>query len=109
LSAALLDATNYPVIRLRAVDVVAAGEGYEVGVEVGIRDQVHTVRVPVTFRREAGAVVASGAFALNQSDLGLKPFTAAMGALAVVDEMKVRFEVTARELTDLKGTDLFRP
>jgi hypothetical protein len=47
-------------------------------------------------RREAGVLTASGEFSLRQSGLGLKPFTAAMGALAVVDEMKVRFEVTAR-------------
>jgi hypothetical protein len=96
LSAALLDGTNYPTIRLRALDVVAAGEGYDVGVEIAIKDQVHMVRVPVTMRRDAGALTATGEFSLRQSELGLKPFTAAMGALAVVDEMKVRFEVTAR-------------
>jgi hypothetical protein len=96
LSPALLDGANYPTIRLRALDVVAAGEGYDVGVEITIRDQVHTIRVPVSLRRDAGAVVASGEFPLKQSDLGLKPFTAAMGALAVVDEMTVKFEITAR-------------
>ncbi len=96
LSAALLDGANYPTIRLRALDVAAAGEGYDVGVEITIKDQVHTVRVPVTLRREEGSLVASGEFPLKQSELGLKPFTAAMGALAVVDEMKVRFEVVAR-------------
>jgi len=95
LSPALLDATNYPTIRLRALDVVAVGEGYDVGVEVAIKDQVHTVRVPLQVRREAGALTASGEFPLKQSALGLKPFTAAMGALAVVDEMKVRFQIVA--------------
>jgi polyisoprenoid-binding protein YceI len=95
LSAALLDGANYPTIRLRALDVVAAGEGYDVGVEITIKDQVQTARVPVTLRREARGLVASGEFPLKQSALGLKPFTAAMGALAVVDEMKVRFEVLA--------------
>ncbi|MBC8026415.1 MAG: YceI family protein [Steroidobacteraceae bacterium] len=95
LSVALLDGANYPTIRLRAQEVVAAGEGFDVGVEIMIKDQVHTARVPVTLRREEGSLVASGEFPLKQSELGLKPFTAAMGALAVVDEMKVRFEVAA--------------
>jgi polyisoprenoid-binding protein YceI len=95
LSAALLDGANYPTIRLRALDVVEAGEGYDVGVEITIKERVHTVRVPVTLRREDQALVASGEFPLRQSALGLKPFTAAMGALAVVDEMTVRFEVVA--------------
>lgn len=96
LSAALLDGANYPTIRLRALEVGAAGGGYDVSVEVSIRDQVRIVRAPVTLRREEGSLVASGEFPLKQSDLGLKPFTAAMGALAVVDEMKVRFQVVAR-------------
>jgi polyisoprenoid-binding protein YceI len=93
LSAALLDGAIYPTIRLRALEVLVAGEGYEVGVEIMIKDQVHVVRVPVTLRRDDNALVASGEFPLKQSALGLKPFTAAMGALAVVDEMRVRFEV----------------
>jgi polyisoprenoid-binding protein YceI len=96
LSPALLDGANYPTIRLRALDVAAVGEGFDVGVEIAIKDRIHTARVPVTLRREEGAFVASGEFPLKQSELGLKPFTAAMGALAVLDELKVRFEVVAR-------------
>jgi polyisoprenoid-binding protein YceI len=95
LSPALLDGANYPTIRLRALDVLGAGEGYDVGVEITIKDQVRAVRVPVTLRREGQALKASGEFPLLQSALGLKPFTVAMGALAVVDEMKVRFEVVS--------------
>jgi hypothetical protein len=41
--------------------------------------------------------VASGEFALRQSEFGLKPFSVAMGSLVVLDEMRIRFEVTARE------------
>jgi polyisoprenoid-binding protein YceI len=97
LSEALLDGANYPDIRLRATEVVAAGDGYDVGVEITLKSQVHTVRVPVTLERKAGALKASGEFPLKQSDLGLKPFSVAMGTLIVLDEMRVRFEVSARE------------
>src|SRR5262245_42077963 len=97
LSEALLDAEKYPEIRLRATDVVAAGEGFDVGVEITIKDQVRSVRVPVTLQRKDGALRASGEFPLKQSDLGLKPFSAAMGTLLVVDEMRIHFEVVARE------------
>jgi hypothetical protein len=36
---------------------------------------------------------------LKQTDLGLTPFTALLGALQVVDEMKVRFHIVARAAT----------
>jgi polyisoprenoid-binding protein YceI len=97
LSEALLDGEKYPTIRLRAIDVVAAGEGFDVGVEITIKDQVRNVRVPVTLKRKEGALIASGEFPLKQSDLGFKPFSIAMGALVVIDEMRIRFEVSARE------------
>jgi polyisoprenoid-binding protein YceI len=97
LSEALLDGARFPVIRLRATEVVAAGDVFDVDVEITIKDQVHHVRVPMQVRRADGAITASGEFPLRQSELGLKPFSAAMGALLVVDEMRVRFDVSARE------------
>jgi len=97
LSEALLDGEKYPVIRLRATDVVAAGEGFDVGVEIAIKDRVHNVRVPVTLDRKEGAVIARGEFPLKQSDLGFKPFSVAMGTLIVLDEMRIRFEISARD------------
>jgi len=97
LSEALLDGANYPEIRLRATDVVEAGEGFEVGVEITLKDQVRAVRVPVAIERKAGELVARGEFPLKQSELGLKPFSVAMGTLIVLDDMKVHFEIVARE------------
>jgi hypothetical protein len=96
LSEALLDGAHHPNIRLRATDVIEAAGGYDMGVEISIKDQVRNVRVPVAVERTEGALVASGEFALRQSELGLKPFSVAMGTLVVLDEMRVRFEVTAR-------------
>jgi len=97
LSAALLDGENFPEIRLRATDVIAAGEGFDVGVEITIKDQVHMVRVPVALERRSGALTARGEFPLKQSELGFKPFSVAMGTLVVLDEMRIHFEVVARE------------
>ncbi len=97
LSEALLDGERYPVIRLRATDVVAVGDSHDVGVEITIKDQVRRVRVPVTLARKAGALVARGEFPLKQSELGFKPFSVAMGTLVVLDEMRILFEVVARE------------
>lgn len=95
LSAALLDGGQYPTIRLRATDVRATGESYDVGVEVTLKGSTYLLRVPVTVKRQDGAIVASGEFPLKQSQLGLEPFTAAMGALVVLDDMRVRFDIKA--------------
>jgi polyisoprenoid-binding protein YceI len=96
LSDSLLDGANYPQIRLRSTDVLASGGILDVGVEITLKDQARRVRVPVALQRKEGALTASGEFTLKQSELGLKPFSVAMGALVVLDEMRIRFEITAR-------------
>ncbi len=95
LSAGLLDAAQFPDIRLRAVNVRAAEPGYEVDVEVSIKDQRRVLRVPMQVTRDAAGLTARGEFPLKQTELGLTPFSAAMGALVVLDEVRVRFEVRA--------------
>ncbi len=66
-------------MRLRATDVRAAGDTYDVGVEVTLKGATHLLRVPVTVKRQDGAIVATGEFPLKQSELGLKPFSGGDG------------------------------
>jgi hypothetical protein len=97
ISEALLDAARYPTIRLRAINVAPTATAFEAGVEITIKDQIRLVRVPVEVERSDGQLIARGEFPLKQSELGLKPFAVALGTLVVLDDLRVRFEVTARE------------
>jgi len=113
LGEALLDAEHNPEIVLRAMRLEAAGtpapgSGGEAGGDAGgetrvlarvqttVRGQLRTISVPVRYQFAPGALVASGEAALKQSELGLTPFSALLGALQVQDEMRVRFRIVAR-------------
>jgi hypothetical protein len=52
--------------------------------------------VPVTARIGADSVSAQGSFKVLQSELGIKPFSIVGGAIAVADEIEIRFDVVAR-------------
>jgi YceI-like domain len=105
LGAALLDGEHYPEIVLRAIRLQrtappAAGAAadsrtVQVRVQCTVRGQAHTLSVPVHYERSDGSVVASGELPLRQSDLGLTPFSAMLGALQVQDEMHVSFRIVA--------------
>ena len=97
LSPALLDGAAHPTVRLRAVDVLAVNDGYDVGVEITLKGQVHHKRVPLRLEHNDGSLTARGEFTLRQSELGLQPFSVAMGTLVVLDEMQVRFEIRAQQ------------
>ena len=110
LGEALLDSERNPQIVLRSVRLEAAGQpaavtcsqaGGEVRavlarVQTTVRGQVRTISVPVCYRLAAGTVIVSGEAPLRQSDIGLTPFSALLGALQVQDEMQVRFRLVAR-------------
>lgn len=102
LGEALLDAQHNPEIVLRAVQLERAGEATAESAEVlahvqsTVRGQLRTFTAPVHYRLSRdGTVEASGEFPLRQSDLGLTPFSAMLGALQVQDEMRVSFHIVA--------------
>ncbi|HSN71526.1 MAG TPA: YceI family protein [Steroidobacteraceae bacterium] len=95
LGPAVLDADRYPVVRLRSVSVSGTPPQLATVAAITVRGATHEVTVPVTLDPEARPVAARGAFTLNQSDFGITPFSVALGALSVADEVRVRFELVA--------------
>ncbi len=100
LGGALLDGEHYPDIFLRSLGLEPAQDGsaaqWLAHVDVTVRDRVKSIIVPVRYEARADDVIVSGDFPLKQTDLGLTPFSAMLGALQVADEMKVRFRIVAR-------------
>jgi YceI-like domain len=114
LGAALLDAEHNPEIVLRGAGIAsaaapsggasavsaasAASDTHAVvaRVESTVRGQQHSFNVPLCYRLGDGVLTATGELALRQSELGLTPFSAMLGALQVQDEMRIRFRIVAR-------------
>jgi polyisoprenoid-binding protein YceI len=109
LGSSLLDAEHSPEIVLRALrtERAAAPGGVLAQVQCTVRGQAHTIAVPVRYELRGGELVVSGEMTLKQSDLGLTPFSAMLGALQVQDEMRVSFRIVASAAT--VKTDPSRP
>jgi polyisoprenoid-binding protein YceI len=103
LSGALLDAEHYPEIVLQSERLEPVADGSEgqwlAHMQITVRDRSRSVAVPVLYENQADGIVVSGDLPLKQSDLGLTPFSALLGALQVVDDMKVRFRIVAHAAT----------
>ena len=61
-----------------------------------VRGHRSDVTVPVSYTLNAKELLVQGELPLKQTDLGLTPFTAMLGALAVRDEMQLGFRIVAR-------------
>jgi YceI-like domain len=101
LGPALLDAEHSPEIVLRALRMEKTAEADRVlaRVQCVVRGAARTLAVPVRYESRGGELVVSGEMPLKQTDVGLTPFTAMLGALQVQDEMRVSFRVVARVAT----------
>ena len=95
LGAALLDGGRYPEIVLRSERLEATPDGLTVHAGVTIRGQERTLAVPAHYEFQHGELHADGELTVKQTDLGLTPFSAFLGALQVRDDMTVRFHFVA--------------
>ena len=60
-----------------------------------VRGQQRSFDAPVHYQLNGATLTVSGEFALRQSELGLTPFSAMLGALQVQDEMHLSFRLVA--------------
>lgn len=102
LGPSLLEAERYPeiVLQSEAIQRGAEAERLEAQVRVIVRDRASSVVVPVKYEIRGAELQVQGELPLKQTDLGLSPFSLFGGALRVLDEMKIRFNIVARSASE---------
>lgn len=93
---AVLDAERFPVITLRSVSIAGPPTNPQVMARITIRNASRDVLLQPTVSIETDRLIVRGELDLLQSDFGIKPFSAALGALTVQDRLHVKFDVVAR-------------
>lgn len=91
----VLDAENYPRVEVKSVKIEGALPDLQVTARITIKQTSRDLIVPVKVTESGDRLSATGEFAIQQTDFGMKPFSVAMGALEVKDRLDVRFTVVA--------------
>jgi len=100
LSAAVLDAGEFPDIAVSGIAGPADGRPMTATVTVRIAGHESSVVAPFTLDVGSGRLTAAGSLELRQSALGLTPYSLMLGALQVQDALTVKFKIVA----DSEGT-----
>lgn len=95
LKADVLDAERYSTISLRAAKVAGSVESPVVTALITLKGVTREVSVPVELAVDARRLTATGAFDILQTEFGMKPFSAALGALEVQNRLHLEFKVVA--------------
>lgn len=91
----VLDAARYPRVTIRGLGASGGPDEWRVRAVVEVRGSVNDVDVPARVVRDGEQLVARGEFPLRQTAVGLTPFSVAMGALQVRDDLAIRYVLTA--------------
>jgi polyisoprenoid-binding protein YceI len=90
----ILHSDRHPSITFQSTQVTGTPESFEIEGELTIRDLTR----PVTVRGSAaGDDRVRGGAAVVQSEFGIKPYSAFLGALKLADEVEISFDLTLAE------------
>jgi hypothetical protein len=96
----LLDAAHFPTIHLESAQARSEADGLRLSTRIVVRDHAAQVDVPLALQRSSDELIASGEFDLTHAQLGLTPYSVALGALRVADRMHVRYRLVAQRERD---------
>ncbi|MDG2156356.1 MAG: hypothetical protein P8M26_10470 [Gammaproteobacteria bacterium] len=95
----VLDATNWPLIRVRGflADCLGAACTAHVAIDLGGTLSRHII--PLQMEQHDDRLLVRARFNILQSKLGLSPFSVMMGALSVADELRFDLDLVAVAVT----------
>ena len=95
----VLDATQWPVIRIRGflADCIGAACTAQIAIDLGGTLSRHTI--PLRLEQHDDRLLVRARFNILQSELGLSPFSVMMGALSVADELRFDLDLVAEAVT----------
>jgi polyisoprenoid-binding protein YceI len=96
LSAGQLDAERFPRVVATLEGVSGTLPDLLLALRVRVREAEQVLSVPVRVEATPDGLRASGEFTFLQSAFGIRPYRALLGAIAVEDEARVRFDIVAR-------------
>jgi polyisoprenoid-binding protein YceI len=98
----VLESAKHPKIAFKSAsvsDVKRTGDGaysFVVNGDLTLRGVTKRIAVPVAATVTPQQLRATGKYTLKQSDYGIKPYSAAGGAVKVKDEIVVNFNIVAK-------------
>jgi polyisoprenoid-binding protein YceI len=93
LRAEVLDAETFPTISLRSVKVSGTLPKLQLVARITIKDVSRDVTAPANVAMAGNKLTATGAFDIQQTSFGIKPFSIGLGALEVQDKLHIEFEL----------------
>ncbi len=95
----VLDAERQPVLSLTLDRLTGGPQDFQGRVRIGLRGEERVIDVPLSVQFDGERLQAHANLHLHHADLGLVPFSVALGALSVRDDIELDCRIEARRTT----------
>ncbi|MEM9356358.1 MAG: YceI family protein [Pseudomonadota bacterium] len=97
----LLNAAQFPTIKVTGVSgPTSDGKSAQISITTELLGRHVKLTLPASLKIAGKQLEASGTRNLTHEELGLKPFSALMGALRVASKMKLKYRIVAEMATE---------
>jgi hypothetical protein len=96
----LLHGEQFPTIQIQSTAIEGSMPEVNIATTVTVKETEQSVTFPANIELTDNSFVARGQLEITHGELGLSPFTAAGGALAVRDLMVFKYEISGARVTD---------
>jgi polyisoprenoid-binding protein YceI len=95
LGESLLNSAQFPQIHLQSEQIHDNAGSLSATTTILVRTTTTHVEIPVMLQTSGDDLTVSGEFDLTHSQLGLTPYSVALGALRVAERIHIRYQLTA--------------
>lgn len=93
LSTAMLNAAEFPEISVKSLALAGTAEAVTADLTLNIAGRESTIFAPFTLQGDANQLTVTGSMQLQQTAIGLTPYSLLHGALQVQDAMLLKFKI----------------
>lgn len=92
----VLDAERYPTILLQSTGVSGTHDKPVLQMRVTLKGVTRDETAFASVKEEGDRLIVDGEFTIQQTDYGITPFSVALGALQVKDQLLIKFAIVCR-------------
>ncbi len=90
-----LDAAQFPFLQISGRVAESSASTLTLKIDINLHGQSRSLQTLATISEGAEGLIVEGSFELLQGDFGIEPFSALLGRLRVLDEVKIKYRIVA--------------
>ena len=92
-----LDSVQFPFLQISGKVAEVSLSTLTLKIDINLHGQSQSLQTVANITEGSDGLIVQGSFEVRQSDFGIEPFSALLGRLRVLDEVKIKYRIVASQ------------